>query len=289
MDIQDTQEKPRNPRTPDPSGKKADRLRPAPSEEVLGMLRSLVRKSQRNAGVPLAESFVRREDASHSAPPLALLLRGGQGGEVRLKLYLTMALLAVSPPFDIREQIPARSWASALGLDDPVHNGARRISDAVGWLSKHRFVVAERRQGAPGSVRLLSQDLLGNTYQRPTPSRRYVQVPLGLWDQGWIVQLSGTALAMLIVLLDLQGGRAQPQWISPSQARRRYDLSPDTWTKGIKELKALDLLSVSRRAQGDIFQYQRMRNAYWVNEEMLLGSNPPSRRRARQARMPAVP
>lgn len=249
------------------------------------MLRALVQKSQRSAGVPLAESFVRREDASGPPPPLALLLRGGQGGEVRLKLYLTMALLAVSPPFDIRGPIPARSWAAALGLDDPEHNGARRISDAIYWLAKHKFLVAERRQGTPGSVRLLSQDLLGNTYQRPTPSGRYVQLPLGLWDQGWIVRLSGTALAILIVLLDLQGGRAQPQWISPSQARRRYDLSPDTWTKGIKELKALDLLSVSRRTQGDIFQYQRMRNAYWVGEEMLRGPDNPQRgRRRRPAR-----
>lgn len=249
------------------------------------MLRSLVRKSQRTAGVQLSESFVRRESGSDEAPPLALLLRGGQGGEVRLKLYLTMAMLAVSPPFDIREPVPARSWAAALGLDDPAHNGARRIGDAINWLAKHKFLVTERRQGTPGSVRLLSQDLSGSTYKRPTPANRYVQLPLGLWDQGWIVRLSGTALAMLIVLLDLQGGRAQPQWISPSQARSRYDLSPDTWTKGLKELKALDLVTVSRRTQGDIFDYQRMRNAYWVREDMLHSpeSHPTGRARRRSA------
>jgi hypothetical protein len=285
MEIQMLQASPRISGTPDPPGKKASRLRPEATEEVLAMLRSLVHKSQRSTGVPLAESFVRRDEAADPPPPLALLLRGGQGGEVRLKLYLTMALLAVSPPFDIRGPVPARSWASALGLDDPEHNGARRVGDAIDWLVRHKFLVAERRQGTPGSVRLLSQDLTGGIYKRPTPGHRYVQLPLGLWDQGWIVRLSGTALTMLIVLLDLQGGRAQAQWISPPQARRRYDLSPDTWTKGLKELKELDLVTVARRTQGDIFDYQRMRNAYWVHEDMLRGSdNPSSGRRRRRPR-----
>jgi hypothetical protein len=134
-------------------------------------------------------------------------LRGGQGGEVRLKLYLTMSLLAVGPPFDIKP-IPARSWAAALDIDGPAHNGARRVSDAIGWLVEHKLLLAERRQGAPGTVRLLSQDGTGGPYTRPTPSARYVRLPLGIWDEGWIVRLSGTALALLIVLLDLQGGRA---------------------------------------------------------------------------------
>jgi len=284
MEIQDDSTPVRISRTPGRTVKKVSRLRPSPSDDTLRMLRALVRRSQRSTGVPFAESFIRRDDASDPPPPLARLLRGGQGGEVRLKLYLTMSLLAVSPPFDIGP-VPARSWAEALGLDDPARNGARRVSDAIDWLAGHKFLVAERRQGTPGSVRLLSQDGLGGLYKRPTPGGRYVRLPLGLWDEGWIVRLSGTALALLIVLLDLQGGRAQPQWISPGPARRRYDLSPDTWTKGLKELKALDLVSVSKRTQGDIFDYRRMRNAYWVDEEKLRGadtrSSRPRRRRTR--------
>lgn len=276
MDIQNHQERPRTPRTPGPAAKKANELRPAPSEDALRMLRSLVKRSRRGTGVPLSESFVRRENAASAPPPpLTQLLRGGQGGEVRLKLYLTMSLLAVSPPYDIRP-IPARSWAAALDLDDPGRNGARRISDAIDWLAEHKLLVAERRQGTPGTVQLLSQDGTGGPYTRPSPVGRYVRLPLGLWEEGWIVRLSGTALALLIVLLDLQGGRAGPQWISPAQARRRYDLSPDTWTKGIKELKALDLVTVSRRPQGDVFDYQRMRNTYWVHEDKLQGPDTPS-------------
>jgi hypothetical protein len=214
-------------------------------------------------------------------------MRGGQGGEVRLKLYLTMSLLAVRAPFDI-PAAPARSWAEALGLDDSERNGARRVSDAIDWLAGYKLIVAEQRQGTPGAVRLLSQDGLGDPYVRPTPVGRYVRLGLGLWYDGWIVRLSGTGLALLIVLLDLQGGRAQPQWISPAQARRRYDLSPDTWTKGLKELQELELVTVSRRIQGDFFDYRRMRNAYWVDEHKLrgpedaLGSRPGRRRGGRR-------
>jgi hypothetical protein len=280
MDVQKYHASHRTPGTPGPAAKNVRKVRPAPSDDVLRMLGSLVERSRRSTGVPLAESFIRRENASDPPPPLAQLLRGGQGGEVRLKLYLTMSLLAVSPPYDIRP-VPARSWAAALGLDDPGRNGARRVSDAIDWLAEHKFLVAERRQGTPGPVRLLSQDGSGSLYKRPTPGRRYVRLPLGLWEQGWIVRLSGTALALLIVLLDLQGGRAQPQWISPEPARHRYDLSPDTWTKGLRELRALDLVSVSRRSQGDIFDYQRMRNTYWVQEDKLQGSGTPSRRPGR--------
>jgi hypothetical protein len=276
---------PGTPRTPARPAKKVDRPRPEPSDEALRLLRGLVKRSQRSSGVPLAESFIRRASAEDPAPPLTRLMRGGQGGEVRLKVYLTMSLLAVSAPFDI-PAAPARSWAEALGLDDPERNGARRVSDAIDWLADNNLLVAERRQGTPGAVRLLSQDGLGNPYVRPTPASRYVRLGLGLWHDGWIVRLSGTGLALLIVLLDLQGGRAQPQWISPALARRRYDLSPDTWTKGLKELKTLELVTISRRTQGgDFFDYRRMRNAYWVDEHKLRGpegtpARRPGRRRA---------
>lgn len=250
-------------------------LRGLPSQDVLGVLRSLVQRSRRRSGVQVPELFIRRADQSLDVPPLALLLRGGQGGEVRLKLYLTMLLLAVRPPFDIREPVPARSWAAALGIPDPENRGARRVGDAITWLAEHKFLETERRQGAPGAVRLLHSDLSGHPYVRPTERERYITLPLGLWEQGWIARLSGTALALMIVLLDMQSARTEAQWISPAQARRRYDLSPDTWSKALKELTAFELVTVLRRPQGGEFNYQRMRNAYWVRTDLLRGVNAP--------------
>lgn len=261
-------------------GKKAREIRPPPSEESLRLLRWIVTRSKRSSGLPLAEAFMRRASPSEPPPPLARMMRGGQGGEVRLKLYLTMSLLAVSPPYDIKP-VPARAWAEMLALPDPERRGARRVNDALEWLAEHSFVVSERRQGTPGAVRLLSQAGTGDPYTRPAGAARYVRLPLGLWEQGWIARLSGAALGLLVILLDMQGGRARPSWISPTKARERYDLAPDTWTKGVRELMELDLVLVSKIPQGDVFDYRRMRNSYWANEEMLHFEATSGRRRTR--------
>ena len=189
---------------------------------------------------------------------------------MRLKLYLTMSLLAVRAPYDIGMPIPARAWAEALDLPDPARNGARRVNDAIDWLAAHKFIVSERRQGTPGAVRLLSQNGAGGPFTRPSGATRYVLLPLAIWGRGWIVRLSGTALALLIILLDLQSGRPDRQWVSPREAKLGYDLSADTWTKGTQELERVGLLSIFKQSLGgDVFDYRRTRNAYWVDEEML--------------------
>ncbi len=243
-----------------------------PTDESLRLLNWLVGRSRRTSGLGLAEAFIRRPNASEPPPTLARLLRGGQGGEIRLKLYLTMSLLAVNPPYDIAQPVPARSWAEMLSLPDPERNGARRVNDAIDWLADNRLIVSDRRQGTPGAVRLLNQDGSGEGYVRPVG--RYVLLPLGLWQDGWIVRLSGTGLALLIILLDMQGGRAGPAWVSPSQARARYDLSADTWTKGVQELETVGLVAVVKKPQGEFFDYRRMRNSYRVDTEMIQGTVP---------------
>ncbi len=118
--------------------------------------------SKRKSGIQLPIGFVRsawqpRSDASPSSAstaepvvtPLVAMLRGGHGGEVRLKLYLSITLLAAHPPFDISRPIAGRSWATMLGLPDPEGNGARRIADALVWLDQHRYIALQRRPGMP--------------------------------------------------------------------------------------------------------------------------------------------
>jgi hypothetical protein len=265
----------KTPATPHPTAKNTSisSLR-EPSETALHLLRRVVDRSHRSSGVPFAASdFIRRSEKG-TAPPLARMLRGGQGGEVRLKLYLTISLLAVSPPYDIEDAIPARVWAEMLDLTDPNRNGARRINDAFEWLDREKFLISRRRRGTPGSIQLLSQSGSGELYTRPAGPKRYVRLPLGIWQAGWIVRLSGAALAILIIILDLQGGRTQA-WVSPRVARERYDLSPDTWAKGVRELERCNIAVVSKRPQGDVFDYRRLRNVYSVNEELIVGTGRP--------------
>jgi hypothetical protein len=99
----------------------------------------------------------------------------------------------------------------------------------------------------------------------------YVRLPLGFWSEQWITRLSGSAVALLIVLLDLQSGkkrRAAPQSLAPGQ-RLRYGLSDDTWTRASKELVDAGLLTVKRVPQGRDFDWRRMRNAYLIDIDML--------------------
>jgi hypothetical protein len=238
----------------------------AVSSDAVYMLEQAVKKSKRSSGIQLPPGFVSSQ-TDGDVPPLARILRGGRGGEVRLKLYLTMILIAVRAPYKI-ESVPTRAWAETLDLDDPDGLGARRISDALQWLAKEHFIERASRRGSPPAVTLRS--VLGDGTPFVRGAGIYLSVPLGLWKYHWIVKLSGTGLALLLVLLDLQGGSSS--WSPPSlpgPRRRRYGLSDDTWTRASRELKALGLLQIRKKPQGQVFDSRRMRNTYWIDKAKL--------------------
>jgi hypothetical protein len=193
--------------------------------------------------------------------------RGGRGGAVRLKLYLCLNLLAAKPPHDVR-RIPARAWAEALDLPDPYGRGTRRVSDALAWLEEAEMIGVRRERAAAPVITLLDPTGNGRKYKRYSP---YVLVPLGFWREQWIVRLSGSAVALLVVLLDLQGGRKSKKnapWL-PTHQRTRYGLSDDTWTRASKELVEHGLLEIDRIPQGRDFDFRRMRNTYWIDKIRL--------------------
>jgi hypothetical protein len=184
-----------------------------------------------------------------------------------LKLYLTMVLVATRAPHIIRET-PARVWAEMLGLDEPNVLGSRRVSDALDWLNKKAFIELTSKRGTPPTVRLLSATGDGTDFARGRG--QYLRVPLGLWEHKWIVLLSGRELALLLVLLDLQGGRDQSDPPSlPGELRRRSGLSDDTWTRATSELQKRGLLTVAKKPQGGPFDMKRVRNTYWVDTGVL--------------------
>jgi hypothetical protein len=235
------------------------------------MLEQAVKKSKRSSGIQLPLGFVRSEMAG-GVPPVARMIRGGRGGEVRLKLYLTMILIAAGGLHDIKN-VPARAWAETLNLDDPDGLGARRVSDALHWLAEKHFISLASRRGSPPTVMLLSA--LGDEKPFARGRRIYLRVPLGLWEHHWITKLSGSGLA----LLDLQGGRSVSNPPSlPGPLRRRYGLSDDTWTRASHELKALGLLQIKKQPQGREFDFRRMRNTYWIDKAMLSAPIPDAER-----------
>jgi hypothetical protein len=231
-------EEPPNPRTPPhlahlvAPAQRLTILTRLPSATSKTMLQSLVTRSKRSV-VPFELGFVRRsvDEASLPPPPLARMLRGGRGGEVRLKLYMSIQLIAVSHPYNVTRS--ASSWAALLSLPDRGVNGARRVNDAIRWLEQHQLIRVERRRGGPPEVINLRQLGTGDPYVRPPPRAGYINVPVSFWKNGWIVTLSPAAIAMWLITNEMQHGRNSPDdvWVSPLIAKERYDLSDDTRTK----------------------------------------------------------
>ncbi len=241
---------------------------PAPdvSSQAAYMLGQAVKRSKRTSGIQLPLGFVRSGTAG-GVPPNAQMIRGGRGGAVRLKLYLTMILIAARSPHRI-DNVPARAWAETLDLDDPAGLGARRVSDALQWLRSNQFIRLESHRGSPPAVTLLSALGDGQPFDRGRGI--YLSVPTGLWEHHWITRLSGTGLALLLVLLDLQGGKTASNPPSlPGPLRQRYGLSDDTWTRAGSELQDLGLLHITKQPHGRDFDFRRMRNTYWIDKASL--------------------
>lgn len=199
---------------------------------------------------------------------------------MRLKFYL--ALLWQAGGGDERHSAtwPARAWAELLDLPDPDGRGDRRIRDAVRALEHAGLLTAKRRPGQPMELALLREDGTGTPYTNPGEVARaakesgaefdrrdlFVQLPATFWTRGWAIVLSAPGLAMLLVMLVLtENGERQGQWISPIQARSRFGISEDTWSRGVAELRGHGLVETRRKPVSQDFGWRRVRNTYTVN------------------------
>lgn len=237
------------------------------------------------AAVQIRAAFVVSTTAA-VAPPMTQLLRGGRGGgEVKLKLLLSMMWVAAREPYDVTH--PSRVWAELLGLEDPEKKGAARISAAIRRLVEGGYLTAEARPGRPSRLILRDETGRGTDYVHPgrywdpqasesdLPKRKdkqyYFQLPTEFWTKGWITVLSGPAVAMFLALLEqTRGHRFEGIWFSQSVADRRYGLTEVTRRKGLQELTDTGLIETVRERIGiGTFDTIRYRNTYNVKLEHL--------------------
>jgi hypothetical protein len=191
---------------------------------------------------------------------------------VRLRLYLYITMRATRPPHDIREPPTPQRWAERLAI--PPKTGARRVNNALNWLEENNLIRREARPGAPAKIILLSAAGDKKPYT-PREEGRWVNVPLGFWTHGWLLDLPPTSIALLFILLELQGGRDNTHQPVSQQRRREYGLSPASWTEATDVLRQQGLLDVKHTPQGDDeFTYNRIRNAYLIDKDRL--SRPPT-------------
>jgi hypothetical protein len=270
-----------------PRSKRARLAAPNLSEGTLELLGRANRRA-RERHTTIRHGFIgwdqQAGDGRAEAPPLALLLRATKGGAVRLRFYL--AVLWQAGGGDERHSVrwPARAWAELLDLPDPEGRGDRRIRDAVRVLENAGLLTANRRPGEPIELELRREDGTRVQYRHPGEVAReakqagedvdrsewFVQLPPAFWTQGWAIVLSAPGLAMLLALLVVtENGSREGEWISPSQARSRFALSEDTWTRGVAELRRHGLLETRKKPVSQDFGWRRVRNTYTLKISRL--------------------
>lgn len=225
-------------------------------------LRGLVQRSRRTSGVALHSSFLIGADVS-DRPPLARLIQGGRGGEVRLKILLCLTLIATRAPHEIRDPFTPMHWSRLLALDPD--RGPRRVSVALKWLNDNGYIRLEPRKGSLPKIALLDPRT-GLPSTRPT--KDFAEIPLGIWDRGWLADLPATSLAVTLAVIHHRGRHRTPRYI-PTHVRACYGFSADTWTRATEDLRSRDLLVVGRTPQGSAFDFRRMRNTYKLNDDAL--------------------
>lgn len=256
----------------------------APSARSLRMAESAAKLGRRRAQVRY--TFVERFTHAEETPPLARMLRGGRGGQVRLKLYLSYLWLQKD---DTARELAIRhnAWATLFDLPDPEKAGARRIADAQAWLEEHRFIDVTRT-GRLNLVTVLDETGRGEPWVAPGAAakkekessdfgallHRYIQIPQTFWTNGHVAVLSGAAVAMFLALLCENGGLGEDRalWFSPREAESRFALSEDTRSKGLRELAHAGLVTTKRRPVNDTdFQAEAlyMRNVHFLRLERL--------------------
>lgn len=240
-------------------------MREALPAEPLRKLRVVVDGSGRATSVRFPVSFV-REQLTGERPPLARLVRAG---EVRLKLHLTLALMATRQPYELEEPPAAHWFADMLGLPNPDVNGARRVTEALTWLHNEEFIARSRRPGKPPHVKLLHHGSASGA------NTRYVQIPLDLWRQGWILRLSAKALGIYLVLKEATGGSKDNAAVLSGSRKDQYYLSDETWARAVKELESVGLLRAAevfaKASSKDKYGPKRRRLRYTLINPNLVG------------------
>jgi hypothetical protein len=174
---------------------------------------------------PSATGVSEREDEALVHPIIDMAIGGGgQGGEVRLKLWLSLLYRTIKTEDWIKLR-PAEHvlYARMFGLDDPNGKGADRIRAAYRWLHRHRFIVIDGGRLKPyGRVRVAHEFAQftpegSPMVMRPSPTgkkdgieleghpnirHRYFSVPRALWENGWIEHLRAPELVVLMILCD---------------------------------------------------------------------------------------
>lgn len=242
-----------------------------PPGDVVAQLQNAVRVSKRTKTVRVPQAFVRDLVRNEPATPLAQVMQGH--GETRLKVLLTTLMMATAPPHAIK--VRPKELAGMLGYREPDGAGGRRVNNAFKSLEELNLVHRDRLAGHVPNTTVLNPDGSGGAWDdTKLEPGHYVSLPIDFWKRGWIVALSGRAIALFLILREATNGRKTTgtAWI-PGTRKRQYVLSEDFWATAISELVEAGLLDVEART----FAYQgepRRRNVYILHSDRVQQFDP---------------
>ena len=219
--------------------------------DAIAALEKAAAASKRASSVTLPIEYVR--DGAGS-PPVAVMARTS---ETRLKLHLLLVMQATRFPYYLPDR-PSSTLARSLDVSD------RQAADAKRWLMKNGHMgEATLVSGRDGLGLLLG----GRQWQR---GARYVRVPLVFWSNAWILALDGVQIAVLLALLELNGGSTHPEgeWMDGFR-KKQYGLSDDSWTRATAALKRYGLIDFTTVYDGNDDHEIRRRTRYRVLQDGL--------------------
>lgn len=210
-----------------------------PTVTALETKEELLAKSKRKKPeVPIRHTFVQQGTQSKPKPgPVADFVR--RHDHQAFDQYVLALAVATAKPYDVN--VPAEVWARALGLPE---NRVGSVSKAWARLEDHRLIVRHRYQRL-ASIRILREDGSGQPYSHPGGERgeRYFRLSFDYWREGWDVNLSLPAKAVLLIALSLSAGFILPSGRAPIW----YGMSSDTIERGLRELDRAKLLRREKR------------------------------------------
>jgi hypothetical protein len=105
---------------------------------------------------------------------------------------------------------------------------------------RYESISTRRRRSNDGTM-VTEHVLVGDAWEQEP-----LEIPIFLWANCWVSELSGAALLVLLVLLDSSRDRHPAEFVVPKIRRSQYGLGKESWTKGRDELAAHGLLEVSK-------------------------------------------
>lgn len=234
-------------------------LEPLPAD-AMAALQHVAERSKRTV-VRLPIDFIRASEYGVK-PPLARLAKLG---ESRLRLYLTLKMIAAKAPHEMRA-LPPRQVATMLNFNDPTGSGIRVAQEALTALVKAKFVT---RVSRPGMLADLTINTPGAPRRRED-EKRWTNLPIELWTNGWIITLSGRALTAYIAVREVTGGRETTgTWID-GEKRSLYGLGDEIWRLGCKELEQFGIITTEIKPKPDAWRQIRRRKLYYLASGRIM-------------------